>query len=209
MFEFGNCQHIVKDNATRRRGIYRGKYDICVSFFNILRIINIVVLKIIYGMKKLLGCVLAVMMCFAACEGPVGPPGKDGRDGKNGSDGYSTQWFVGDFDVLSAHWEPVYDDLMGDIFQYEFHIPELTEFIFKEGAVICYLLQNINKGGRTTLIQTPLPYTFYGDAGGELYSENYTCEIRQGYINFIVKISDFNTQAQQPLPCTFRVVMMW
>ena len=157
-------------------------------------------------MKKLIGCLLVVMMGFAACEGPVGPPGRDGMDGL---DGESTQWAYVDCEILSEHWESAYDDLMGSFFQYEFSIPKLTSFVFEKGAVVCYLVQKVNYGGRTTIVQTPLPYTFYGDSQGFLYSENYTYEIRQGYINFIVKISDFDTQAQQPLDCTFRVVMMW
>ena len=157
-------------------------------------------------MKKLLGCLLVVMMCFAACQGPIGPMGPPG---KNGIDGESTQWFVKDFQVLSEHWVAVYDDLMGDIFEYEFRISELTGFVFDEGAVVCYLVQNINYGGKATVVQSPLPYTFFGEYHGKLYSENYTYEIRPGYINFIVKISDFDTQAQQPLDCTFRVVLMW
>ena len=151
-------------------------------------------------MKKLLGCLVIVMVVVAACEGPVGPPGRDGID---------VYMKVFDCEILSEHWIPAYDDLMGDFFEYEFRIPALTANIFDEGAVVCYLVQYINSGGRTTVIQTPLPYTFYGDYYGTLYSENYTYEMRPGFINFIVKVSDFDTQLQQPLDCVFRVVMMW
>jgi hypothetical protein len=74
---------------------------------------------------------------------------------------------------------------------------------------MCYLIQTIPIGGKDTDIQTLLPYTFYGETDdGSLYSENYTFEIRPGYINFVVKISDFNTEFQQPLDCIFRVVLM-
>ena len=150
--------------------------------------------------KKLLGCLLIVMMWITACEGPMGPAGRDGRDG------IGTNWFVEDFEVLSEHWIPVYDPVMdGDIFEYSFNFPKLSKIIFEEGAVICYLVQNINKN----VIQTPLPYTFFGEYQGILYSENYTYEISPGYINFIVKISDFDTQTQPPLRCIFRVVLMW
>ena len=158
-------------------------------------------------MKKILGCFLTGIMALAACQGPMGPPGRNGRDG---IDGESTQWKIIDCEILSAHWTPAFDDLMLDFFQYEFRIPELSTFVFEEGAVVCYLVQNVDYGGRNTTIQTPLPYTFYGEANnGDLYSENYTYEIRPGYINFIVKISDFDTGAQQPLGCQFRVVLMW
>ena len=156
-------------------------------------------------MKKLLGYLLLAMMLISACEGPMGPPGRDGRDGINGKDGTSTQWFIQDCEVFSKDWIPVNDDLMGNIFEFGFSIPQISKFVVEEGAVVCYLIQKLGN----TSVQTPLPYTFYGRDGDYLYSENYTCEIRQGHVNFIVKVSDFNTQAQQPLGCRFRVVIMW
>jgi len=151
-------------------------------------------------MKKLLGCLVMVVMWFSACEGPMGPMGPAGRD---------ANMKVCDFEVLSEHWIPVHDDMMGNIFEYEFRIPELTGYVFDEGGVVCYLVQYLNIGGKNTPVQTPLPYTFFGEYDGFLYSENYTYEIRPGYINFIVKVSDFDTEFQKPLPCTFRVVLMW
>ena len=161
-------------------------------------------------MRKLFGCLLVVMMCFAACEGPVGPPGKDGRDGKNGADGVSTEWFWKDYDVLSNQWKEYTEEGDGYFyyyFEYEYSIPQLTEFVFDEGAVVCYLVQEINSNGRKTLVQRPLPYTIYGFDNDVPYSENYSYEIRPGYIKFIVKYSDFDEI--QPLSCTFHVVMMW
>lgn len=186
-------------------------------------------------MKNFWGFLLVVMIGLAACEGPMGPEGPaglngadgrngrdgtngrdgrdgrdgtDGRDGRNGTDGQdgeSANWFIMDFEVLSEHWTPVFDDLIGDIFIFEFPITELTGFVFDYGAVVCHLIQNVNNEP----VQTPLPYTFYGEDDGYFYSENYSYEIRPGFITFIVKISDFNTQVKQPLKCTFRVVLMW
>ena len=147
------------------------------------------------NIKKLLGCLLIVVLGITACQGPMGPPGKD------------AVMLVRDFNVSSDHWNPAYDDLMGAFFEYGFSFAELTGTVFDKGAVICYLLQNISYGGRNIVVQTPMPYTYYGEFQGVLYSENYTFEIRPGYINFIVKVSDFDTQAQQPLDCTFRVVI--
>ena len=147
-------------------------------------------------MKKLLGWMLIVALLFTACEGKVGPPGKDGKN---------IEFVVCDFVVQSENWVPVNDELMGNLFEYGFNFPQLTGYIFDEGAVVCYLVQDLGGG----IIQTPLPYTFYGELDDVLYSENYTYEISPGHINFIVKISDFDTEVQQPLSCTFRVVLMW
>ena len=166
--------------------------------------------------KKFLGFLLIVMIGFAACEGPMGLAGIDGIDGRDGTngrngtdgtdgkDGASANWLITDFTVLSDHWIDVSDDLMGDLFVYEFQLAELTEFVFEQGTVVCHLLQTVN----SEAVQTPLPYTFYGEDAGYYYSENYTYEIRPRFITFLAKISDFST-VQKPLSCKFRVVLMW
>ena len=155
-------------------------------------------------MKKVLGWLLAIMTGITACEGPMWPMGPPGPSG----DGYETQWFIRDYDILSHQWELVFDQNMGSLFQFEIPVPEITKFVFDEGAVLCYLVQEISSGGRTSLVQSPLPYTFYGEIDGFFYSENYTFEVRTGYINFIVKYSDFDTEIK-PLSCTFHVVLIW
>jgi len=156
-------------------------------------------------MKKLLGYLILAMMLINACEGPMGPAGRDGRDGRDGKDGESTQWFIQDFEIFSKDWKPVHDPLMGNIFEFGFNFPELTSFIVTKGAVVCYLIQKVDNVD----VHTPLPYTFFGEFEGFLYSENYTFEASTKYINFIVKVSDFDTDFQQPMKSKFRVVLMW
>ena len=152
-------------------------------------------------MKKLFKWSLVLVLVFSACKKDEG----------------QIEVFVRDFSVLSRNWEVVYDDLMGTFFQCEFVFPEITGPVLANGAVNCYLKQNVNN----SIIQTPLPYTFFGedliffeDEEYDIYdlyhySENYTFEVRPGFINFIVKISDFDVESQLPLPCEFRVVLIW
>jgi len=158
-------------------------------------------------MKKLFGFLIIVTFAFVACEGPAGPPGRDGRDGR---DGESTQWFAGDFIVYSQDWTFVEDhDNDWYFFECEIRFPELTEFIFMEGAVIGYLVQNVRYGtGPTIRIHSLLPHTVYGEFEGFPYSENYSFEIRPGFINFIVKYSDWEPELLPPTR-QFRIVMMW
>ena len=154
-------------------------------------------------MKKLTGLLLIVIMGFTACEGPMGPEGPRGRDAE------STQWFVNDYDVFERDWTVINKDLVGAFFEYKINIPELTGFVFDEGAVICYLVEEvIYDGGKKSLIQSPLPYTIYGEYNdGFPYSENYSYEVGPGYIRFIVKYSDFSNDI--PPTRTFHVVLMW
>ena len=161
-------------------------------------------------MKKLTGWLLILMIGFTACEGPMGPEGPQGRDGKNGRDGESTQWFVNDYDVFERDWTIINEGYVGAFFEYKINIPELTGFVFDEGAVICYLVEEVSyDGGKKSLIQSPLPYTIYGEYydDGFPYSENYSYEVGPGYIRFIVKYSDFSNDI--PPTRTFHVVLMW
>ena len=153
-------------------------------------------------MKKLTGWLLVFMLGITACKGPMGPAGKDAEE---------TNWFADNFEVLASHWKPATEEGDGYFFhywEYEFSIPQLTNFVFNEGYVGCSLIQVIEyDNGRTSTVQRPLPYTIYGIDNDFPYSENYSFEIRPGYIKFIVKYSDFSEL--QPLTCTFRVVMIW
>ena len=148
-------------------------------------------------MKKFLRLMLIAMLVFSAC-------GKDGKDGRD------TVFVVRDFHVPSQtnNWQITNDDLMGSFFECRVLVEEITGDVFDNGAIICYLLQNVNYGASTSVVYTPLPFTFFGEDEGYLYSENYTFEVSPRYINFIVKVSDFDTGAQLPLDCTFRVVIM-
>jgi hypothetical protein len=161
-------------------------------------------------MKKLLGWLLVVMLGISACEGPIGPPGRDGRDGRNGKDAESTQWYIEDLEVRSQDWNFVNDEMDGNqwyLFEYEFSLPELDQFVFMQGAVSCYLVHNVNYGGNSIRVHSLLPFTVYGEEDYP-FSENYSCELRPGYINFVVKYSDWSPDILPPTR-KFHVVLMW
>ena len=151
-------------------------------------------------MKRQAFWLLVVLMGFSACRGQEGPAGKDAEK------------YICEYDILPHKWRQGEEEGDNYFFHYWFHevsIPQLTEAVFTHGYVGCYLLQEVRyENGRTSLIQRPLPYTIYGIADDDFaYSENYSFEIRRGFINFIVKYSDFSDL--QPLACTFRVVLIW
>jgi len=144
-----------------------------------------------------------VMLMFSACQGPMGPAGKNGLDG-------TAQWLVATFQVSSEHWRVVEEDDWY-FFESEIEFPELTEFVFMEGAVLCYLIQHVQYAGERnpTRVHSLLPHTVYGEYDdGWPYSENYSCELRPGWINFTVKYSDWAPDIQPPSRL-FHVVLMW
>ncbi len=148
-------------------------------------------------MKKLFGLLLLVLLGFTACEGPMGPEGPPGKDA------ISTEWYVHDYEIYSNDWKLNHDKDGRPFYEYEFGIPELTKFVFDEGAVVCYFVQKTGN----ILTQSPLPYTYYELDGDFPYSENYSCEVKPGYVKFIAKYSDFATE--QPKDCIFHIVLMW
>ena len=159
-------------------------------------------------MKKLVIFLIVAMLGLTACEGPAGPPGPPGKNGE------ATRWHIQEFEVLSEDWIFI-EDYENDwyFFQYEFKFTALTPFIFNEGAVIGYLVHNVRyEGGQTERIQSLLPYTKYSEfednGWWHPYSENYSFEIRPGFINFIVKYSDWDPEGLPPTR-RFRVVMMY
>ncbi len=86
------------------------------------------------------------------------------------------------------HWE-LYDGEDGLYYFCEFKEPALDWEMYANGSFVGYIVKNLSVG--ETL--TPLPYTEYGMASdGYRWSEQYTCEFRQGYITFIYRVNDFD-----------------
>lgn len=153
-------------------------------------------------MKRL----VVLLFCFFAllsCEGPMGPQGLPGEGG--------SKWFVETYTVKSADWELVggEPDELGTYYMYEFDEPALTDFIFKKGNVMGYLVETLRDGSE---VQTPLPCVIHKaevNAGVEhLWTETYTFDFMQRSVAFYVRYSDFYT-GNLPPTCKFRLVMTW
>ena len=165
-------------------------------------------------MKKLLGflAIALVMAATIACEGK---PGKDGLNAE------PVNWFTGDFEIFPESWNFVeVEDENWFLYEYKFDVSELDKFVFKEGAVLCYLVQDIVEKGKETTRHILLPHTVYGevilnevnpDTGEPFwfpFSENYSCELSEGFINFTVRFSYWDPDKQPPYRL-FHVVMLW
>ncbi len=79
---------------------------------------------------------LALM--FARCTGPVGPMGNDGLNGRDGMDGINyTQSAI--YDINASDWG---GDMNG--YYVSMDVPEITEDIYYNGAVLVYRLFEID-----------------------------------------------------------------
>lgn len=99
-----------------------------------------------------------LMLVFVGCtgpEGPMGPRGYDGNDGQDGLDGLdgSLNYSV-IYDVDATEWS-------GNLDGYEawLDVPEITEDIYYEGAVLVYKLIEIDP-----ISFNMLPYTYVDNA---------------------------------------------
>ncbi len=94
-------------------------------------------------MKKsiLLFAILSLVILGCETEGPIGPAGQDGIDGTDGTDGKDGNANVRSITkfVAPSDWTPsgtAGEDLF---FYYEITIPEITNDIVQNGAVMVYL----------------------------------------------------------------------
>ncbi len=155
-------------------------------------------------MKKLLLLLFLGSFVFTACEGPTGPPGPPGEDGNE------TVWKIIEYTVKENDWGLVGDpNELGSYFIHEFDVPELTNDIAKEGAVIVYYFnENFNTW-------SPLPYSVprYGyDNQGNLvlYTESFSFDFGSGSMAFYIDVSDFSTDVSWPEGnMLFKIVLIY
>ena len=151
-------------------------------------------------MRKILFILLAVAG-FLSCEGPVGPMGPPGDTGAE------TRWKHIYYTVREQEWV-----LMGgenapnSYYQYVFEVPELSEFIYKEGIVTGYLVAN---PGTDKEVLRPLPDTWaIADRENNFWSESITMDYMPGSVAFYIGYSDFATSVR-PATMTFKLTMIW
>ncbi len=165
-------------------------------------------------MKKVL-FLFALAATFMACEGPMGPMGPtgldgfDGLDGKDGKDGSGgATWFNQTFTIQPNEWElKGKPDALGSYFVVEKSLPELSQTIYDERAVLAYFqTKNGQKFG--------MPYVFHQgeayDNGKEyLWTQTYDYNFSVGKVRFYLTYSDFFTSNTLDGPVTFYIVLLW
>jgi len=100
---------------------------------------------------------MAVVVQCTGPEGPMGPKGNDGQDGLNGLNGVDGINYTHSviYDVEASEWT-------GDINGYDawLDVPEITEDIYYEGAVLVYrLIEDLDPKSFNLL-----PYTYVDNA---------------------------------------------
>ena len=158
---------------------------------------------------KYIFSLLAVVLFFASCEGPMGPRGPQGSQGEG------MNWEIIDLTATPSGWERVYDR-NGLFLEYRciFDLPEMSEFVYDKGAYLTYV--RLPEGNSE--IQQILPVTIDNEYNGYFWQRtiecNYMYEFERGMVKstiaIVVRDSDFNEGAENlPGRMNFRVVLMW
>lgn len=142
--------------------------------------------------KQILLLLLAVcsLGIFSSCEGPAG------RDGFDGNNGLLSVWKIVEFTVENGDWYPHRGE-SESFFYYDINIPELTQEIASDGAVMVYI---IDYDG----VNYPLPHE--GKYPG--YAENIRFNYSRGGVTIEVVPSDQNL-SYQPLTYKFKIMLLY
>lgn len=137
-------------------------------------------------MKKYLTYLMSAMVLVSlfACEGPAG------RDGRDGQDGLDTQFKNITLTVGQQNWTKFEEPQNDAPFYYacSFDVPEITEEVFNNGVVICY----VNLAGAQQL----LPYVCHYQTLDELnqpirWTRTVDCQLAVNKLTVFVTYSDF------------------
>lgn len=136
---------------------------------------------------------LGVLVGFLfSCEGPMGPPGESVS-------------MVSEYIKVSPHdWEEI-DTGNGYYFFCDVQMRSLDRYIYDNGLVMCYQIQNYNQNNE---VQVPLPYVVHLGNEQDLWTETLSFDFRPGWVTLYFQYSDF-----YPNPPTedlyFRAVLNW
>jgi hypothetical protein len=122
--------------------------------------------------------------------GPVGPTGKDGKDGVDGQDGQDGNANVVSITKTIAPSDWIATGTLGEdlYFYYEISIPEITDDIVQNGAVIIYY-----KDIYGSYHALPVTYYFYVSSVDYYYHSTIRYSYQIGKVRIELEDSDLNT----------------
>lgn len=126
---------------------------------------------------------------------------------KNNQDLEFTQWEIVNVSIKKSDW--VWDNETGR-YDVIVDLPELTEFIYENGAQLGYVYigeQGVNE------VQKMLPYVHtYYDGEDDFYTETISCDFMYGSPSsaaFYIQASDLFRNDEILADYNFRIVLVW
>ena len=125
---------------------------------------------------------------------------------KNNQDLEFTQWEIVPITVKKTDWEWFDDEKR---YEAVYDLPELTEFIYEDGAQIGYVFigeQGVNE------VQKMLPFVKSYGSGVGSYTETISCDYQLGSpstVAFYMQASDLKEHEEFLGDYNFRIVLVW
>lgn len=115
---------------------------------------------------------------------------------------HNSKWKIVDITVPERSWERFVDaDGLNAYYMASVDVPELTQTVFSDGLVQCYLVDGS--------AQMVLPYTrHYEDVNGARWTTTYDYEYAVGLVNFFITDNDF-AGGYPAGGMKFRLVLLW
>ncbi len=143
-------------------------------------------------MKRL--SILSVILLFLfACEGDTGPMGPPGEPGISGESGMN--WLIVEYTFKPEDWVlegEVGIDELNSRWVASYPVPEIKDFIYKNGVIVVYCYPE-GRGG----LKTPLPYVLHYGVEDEsknfLWTQTLHYTVEEENIHFYLTYSDFAT----------------
>jgi hypothetical protein len=102
---------------------------------------------------KTISLFISIFTIFLLSYSCIGQKGEDGIDGKDANVGAAI------FDIIPSKWEGNVDGFVASL-----NVPELTNDIYENGAVLVYMLKNENSVDKSF---NQLPYTWLNNSNTE------------------------------------------
>ena len=151
--------------------------------------------------RKVLLPLVLLFLALTSCIGTRGPQGPVGPQGPQGPAGEGTNWKIINLTVPANAWVEYADNNnQNNYYQALFDVPEITDFIYNSGLVLCY--HEINNS------QIILPYVRHKqDTEGNYWTTTVDFDYAIGSVAIYITHSDFADDA--PGEMNFRLVLMW
>lgn len=154
-------------------------------------------------MKKILAnlaLVAAMVLGFASCTKVECDCPKENT---------STQWQINNYVIKANNWEfCASTDGTNGFFRAKLNAPELSKFIWEEGAILGYL---VNSDGGQQALPCTRHYEEYNEEGLQItWTETTEIEFLKGECYVYVTYSDFfYPEGATPGDMSIRLVMLW
>lgn len=141
--------------------------------------------------KKFLIPILVLFLSLTSCTETIVE-----RSSADGS------WKIIDIDIPYGSWTCYSDEYGKPYFEADVPIPEITDFVYTDGIVLCYLVSGSTQVALPTI-------RHHENANGEKWTTTLDYEYNVGWLHVFYTNSDFYYSQDEPDYTKLRLVLHW